>query len=73
MSSNPQNPSVNLLRSLYEKRVRFWYEDLISGHYESTGIVVEYIVEENCLTVRDDRSGFKHYVGVDQVELIEEG
>lgn len=53
------------------KRVRFWFQDS-SGRYESTGIVTEYIVAENCLTVKDDKNGV-YYIGIDQVEIIKGG
>lgn len=66
------NPSVNLLKSLYQKRVKFTWHDFIKGPYESTGVVIEYHVSNNFLIVKDDKSGFNFHLRVDQVELIKE-
>ena len=51
------------------KRVRFWFHDP-GGRFESSGIVTEYIVAENCLTVRDDKDGAQYYIGIDQAEIL---
>lgn len=74
------NTIIKIKQNLYSislsmhvgKRVKFWFKDL-DGLYESTGIVVEYIVAENCLTVLDDQGGAKYYVGIDQVEILKKG
>lgn len=65
-------PTIRIIQNLFEKRVKFWFKDL-DGRYESKGIVTEYIVAENCLTVQDDKDGVKYYVGIDQVEILKEG
>ena len=74
-----KNQSIKSRQNLYSipmsmkvgKRVKFWYDEP-GARYESTGIVTEYIVAENCLTVKDDRSGMKYYIGADQVEILKE-
>ncbi|MCK4646648.1 MAG: hypothetical protein KAU46_10375 [Candidatus Aminicenantes bacterium] len=66
------NPTIGAIQNLFGKKVKFWFTDL-DGKYESKGVVTEYIVAENCLTVQDDKDGVKYYVGIDQVEILKEG
>lgn len=65
------NPTIGKIQNLFGKRVKFWFKDL-AGKYKSKGVVTEYIVAENCLTVQDDKDGVKYYVGIDQVEILKE-
>ncbi|MCK4759020.1 MAG: hypothetical protein KAT69_03180 [Candidatus Aminicenantes bacterium] len=65
-------PTIGTIKNLFGKRIKFWFKDL-AGRYESKGIITEYIIAENCLTVQDDKDGVKYYVGIDQVEILKEG
>jgi Tfp pilus assembly protein PilZ len=49
--------------------VRFWYLTLL-GSYISTGVVVDYTEEENCLTVKDNVDSMEYYISTDQIKPI---
>lgn len=54
--------------NLTGKKVKFHWINWL-GENVATGIVIEHIVEENCLTVRHQKLG-DSYISINQIEKV---